>query len=654
MMPTTEATRAAESSYFRRLPIGAEVLPGQGVHFRLWAPRANEAVLVVENGAARQLKLERETSGYFSGKSADARPGMLYRFRFDGRDLLLPDPASRFQPDGPHGPSQIVDPATFHWTDDGWRGISAEGQVLYEMHIGTFTPEGTFAAAQEQLKELKELGITCVEVMPVADFPGRFGWGYDGVNFFAPTHLYGKPDEFRRFIDHAHSIGLGVILDVVYNHFGPDGNYLREFSPDYFTDHYKTDWGEAINYDGENSAPVREFFISNARHWIEEYHLDGFRFDATQNIYDSSREHILAAVAAAARRSAGKRSIYLVNENEPQHTTIVRPREKGGYGMDALWNDDFHHTALVTLTGRREAYYTDYRGTPQEFISAAKFGYLFQGQRYKWQKQRRGTPTFDLAPRAFINFIENHDQVANTALGLRTHKMSGPGDYRAMVALLLLMPGTPMLFQGQEFAASSPFFFFADHNAELNRLIRKGRAEFLKQFPSAASPGMQERFADPSDIKTFERCKLNLSERTKPFHTEIYQLYRDLLRLRQSEPALRGRWPGTMDGAVLGPRSFCLRFFGPDGDDRLAMFNFDGDYHLEIAPEPLLAPPLGCNWRVQWSSEDPKYGGHGTIPLDSEENWWLPGHSAVVLQPAQCGIDERDADHARERQRIKK
>src|SRR6185437_10840743 len=227
----------------------------------------------------------------------------------------------RYQPSGPHGPSQIVDSSTFRWTDDAWRGISAEGQVLYEMHIGTFTPQGTFAAALEQLKELKDFGITCVEVMPVADFPGRFGWGYDGVNFFAPTHLYGQPDDFRRFIDHAHSIGLGVILDVVYNHFGPDGNYLKEFSPDYFTDHYKTDWGEAINYDGQNSAPVREFFISNGRHWIEEYHLDGFRFDATQNIYDSSREHILTAVAAAARRSAGKRSIYLVNENEPQHTT---------------------------------------------------------------------------------------------------------------------------------------------------------------------------------------------------------------------------------------------------------------------------------------------------------------------------------------------
>ena len=653
-MTTTQPARTAESSCFRRLPIGAEVLPGQGVHFRLWAPRAKEAVVVFENDSAPQLKLERESSGYFSGKAADARSGMLYRFRFDGRGLLLPDPASRFQPEGPHGPSQIMDPSRFHWTDDEWRGISADGQVLYEMHIGTFTPQGTFAAALEQLKELRDFGITCVEVMPVADFPGRFGWGYDGVNFFAPTHLYGQPDDFRRFIDHAHSIGLGVILDVVYNHFGPDGNYLKEFSPDYFTDHYKTDWGEAINYDGENSAAVREFFISNARHWIEEYHLDGFRFDATQNIYDSSREHILTAVAAAARRSAGKRSIYLINENEPQHTTIVLPREKGGYGMDALWNDDFHHTALVTLTGRREAYYTDYRGTPQEFISAAKFGYLFQGQRYKWQKQRRGTPTFDLAPTAFINFIENHDQVANSALGLRTHEMCGPGDYRAMVALPLLMPGTPMLFQGQEFAASSPFFFFADHNPELNRLIRKGRADFLKQFPSAASPGMEEKFADPSDIKTFERCKLDLSEIKKPFHAEVYQLYRDLLRLRKSEPALRGHWPGTMDGAVLGPRSFCLRFFCPDGDDRLAMFNFDGDYHLEIAPEPLLAPPLGCTWRVQWSSEDPKYGGHGTIPLDSEENWWLPGHSAVLLQPAQCGIDERNADHARERQRIKK
>ncbi len=637
----------------RRLPIGAEAIAGGGVSFRLWAPRRKRVEVCFEDDAVQPVLLNAEPDGYFSGYSPDAKAGMKYRYRLDEEATLYPDPASRFQPEGPHGPSQIVDARAFKWTDRDWPGITPEGQVLYEMHIGTFTKEGTWSTAEKELEELKDLGITCLEMMPIADFSGRFGWGYDGVDLFAPTHLYGRPDDLRRFINRAHSLELGVILDLVYNHLGPDGNYLKEFSPDYFTDRYKTDWGEALNFDGANSGPVREFFCSNARYWIEEFHFDGFRFDATQNIYDGSKEHILAAIARSARQAAGSRSIYLVSENEPQHTLIVRPPEKGGHGMDALWNDDFHHSALVMLTGINEAYFTDYRGKPQEFISAAKYGYLFQGQRYKWQKQRRGTPTFDLPATAFVNFIENHDQVANLARGQRIHQMTSPGEYRAMVALMLLMPGTPLLFQGQEFAASSPFQYFADHNSELNRLIRQGRAQFLKQFKSVASEGMAEHLPDPGDVRTFERCKLDLKERTRAGHAEIYRLYRDLLRLRREEPAFRSRWPGGLDGAVLGSHAFCLRFFGLEGTDRLAVFNFDAALHLEIAPEPLLAPPLETVWRVQWSSEDPNYGGHGTVPLDSDENWWVPGRAAVVLQPIPSPPDERDADHARERQRVK-
>jgi maltooligosyltrehalose trehalohydrolase len=599
------------------------------------------------------VRLIAEEEGYFSGPAPHAGAGSKYRFSLDGGDMLYPDPASRFQPAGPHGPSQVIDPAAFTWTDNDWPGLSPENVVLYEMHIGTFTPEGTWAAAERELTELANLGVTCIEVMPVAEFPGKFGWGYDGVDLFAPSHLYGTPDDFRRFVNRAHSVGIGVILDVVYNHIGPDGNYLKSFSDDYFTDRYKTDWGEAINFDGTNSAPVREFFLANARYWLEEFHLDGFRFDATQNIYDSGTEHILAAVARTARQAAGRRTIYLVNENEPQHTRIIRSPERGGYGMDALWNDDFHHSAFVRLTGRGEAYCADYEGSAQEFISLAKFGYLFQGQRYSWQKQRRGTPTFDLPPSAFINFIENHDQVANLARGTRTNKLSSPAQHRAMTALMLLAPGTPMFFQGQEFATSAPFHFFADHHPELAKLVRKGRAEFCDQFPSLATPEIQSLLLHPDNPRTFEQCKLDPSQRSKPGHAEVYLMHRDLLKLRRTDAVFRGRWPGGLDGAVLGDGALVLRYFGPMGDDRLVLVNFGSHLNLDVAPEPLLAPPIGKVWSTIWSSEDPRYLGQGMPSMECEGGWKLPGHSAVVMKPVDSPPDHRDSAFYLASQRVK-
>ena len=487
----------------RQLPIGAEALPEGGVHFRVWAPRCGRVEVVLEGGPGysadnpQGIALTPETPGYFSGHVAAAAVGTRYRFRLDNSDALYPDPASRFQPDGPHGPSQIIDARRFRWTDGAWRGVTLEGQVIYEMHIGTFTREGTWASAMRELPELAALGITVLEVMPVAEFPGRFGWGYDGVDFFAPTRLYGEPDDFRRFVDRAHALGLGVILDVVYNHVGPDGNYLKQFSEAYFTDRYTTDWGEALNFDGENAGPVREFFIANAGYWIAEFHLDGLRLDATQNIYDQSTEHILAAMTRRVREMAGGRSTIIVAENEPQHVKLVRPHEQGGYGIDALWNDDFHHSAMVALTGQNEAYYTDYLGKPQEFISAIKWGYLYQGQLYTWQKQRRGTPGLGL-PATFVIFLQNHDQVANSAHGQRCHVLTSPGRYKALTALMLLGPGTPMLWQGQEFAASSPFFYFADHQPELAQLVYQGRVEFLSQFQGIATPEMQAYLPDPA------------------------------------------------------------------------------------------------------------------------------------------------------------
>lgn len=621
--------------------VGAELAAESGVHFRVWAPGKRKVEVVVEDEAqpkSFELQIEQDESGYFSGLIAAAATGARYRFRLDGGEQLFPDPASRFQPEGPHGPSQVVDPDDFEWTDAAWQGAVIRGQVIYELHLGTFTSEGTLAAAIRELPELAKLGVTVIELMPVADFPGNFGWGYDGVNLFAPARIYGTPDDLRRFVDRAHAVGLGVILDVVYNHFGPDGNYLSAFTPDYFSKKHKTDWGEAINFDGENSAPVREYFLANAVYWIEEFHFDGFRFDATQNIYDNSPEHILAALARQIRAAANGRATILIGENEPQHVKLVQPPERGGYGLDAVWNDDFHHSAMVAMTGHNEAYYTDYLGKPQEFISAIKYGYLYQGQWYRWQLQRRGTSDLSLPPMAFVTFIQNHDQIANSGRGERCHLLTSPGRYRAMTALLLLAPGTPMLFQGQEFAASQPFCYFADHNSELASLIYTGRNKELSQFRSLATPEAQAYLCDPADPQTFERCKLDFAERSR--NQKVYQMHRDLLKLRREDSAFNSQRRGGVDGAVLDDEAFALRFFGGSDvndptpvNDRLIIVNLGRDLILNPAPEPLLAPPTGKEWAILWSSEDPRYGGLGTAPLETTENWLIPGHATVVLSP---------------------
>jgi len=619
----------------RRYPIGAELIGANETHFRVWAPKATHVDVVIEESAVKNTHrtfhpLQREDGGYFSGLT-EARAGDCYRFRVDNAEHFHPDPASRFQPDGPHGSSRIVDPTTFRWSDAEWPGKQLKGQIIYEMHVGTFTGEGTWRAAAEQLPELARIGITVIEVMPIADFPGNFGWGYDGVDLFAPTRLYGAPDDLRSFVNHAHSLGIGVILDVVYNHFGPDGNYVRAFSDHYFTAQYENDWGESINFDGLNSEPVREFFITNGRYWIEEFHFDGFRFDATQEVNDKSEEYIIGAVGRAARAAAGKRKLILVAENEPQEAKLVRPRSEGGDDLDGLLNDDFHHSAFVALTGRNEAYCTDYLGLPQEFVSAAKYGYLYQGQPYSWQESQRGTPTFGIHPETFVAFIENHDQISNNPRGERLRFQTSPGRYRAITALLFLGPWTPMLFQGQEFGASSPFVFFTDvGDSDMREAIRKGRFQFLAQFPSMASEEMQRNLPSPSDPRVFTSCKLNFSERTT--NCELYDLYIDLIKLRREDSRFREQVPGQVDGAVLGPASFVLRFFAGENDERLLIVNFGKRQVLAPAPEPLLAPPLDFEWETMWTSESPRYGGPGAVPLVTQEQWLLPAEAAVALR----------------------
>jgi maltooligosyltrehalose trehalohydrolase len=609
----------------RRYPIGAEIIGENETHFRVWAPKAQKLAVVSDN---KTYALAPDTHGYFAG-NAPCGAGARYKFQINDGDLF-PDPASRFQPEGPHGASCVVDPFSFRWTDAKWRGVKLAGQIIYEMHIGTFTPAGTWRAAMDKLSELRESGITLLEMMPVADFPGRFGWGYDGVNLFAPTRLYGTPDDLRAFVDGAHALGLGVILDVVYNHFGPDGNYLGAFSEDYLRRDQENEWGDPINFDGKNSAPVREFFITNGQYWIAEFHFDGFRFDATQSIFDNSEEYIIGAIARTARDAAGDRSIVLFAENERQEPKLARPQEQGGDDLDGVWNDDWHHSAIVALTGRNEAYYSDYVGCPQEFVAAAKHGYLYQGQPYSWQGAPRGYPSLDLKPEAFVSFLENHDQVSNSSTGDRVRLQTSPGRYRAMTALLLLGPWTPLLFQGEEFGASTPFFYFSEVGDEqLREAIRKGRYEFLAQFPSAASEGAQERLAVPYETETFSRCKLDWSDEGKT--QALVDLHRDLIKLRREDSRLRRQSEGGIDAAVLRAQSFVLRYLSKENDDRILVVNLGSREDLTPAPEPLLAPPSDCEWEILWTSESRRYGGPGAVDIATDEKWILPAESALVF-----------------------
>ncbi len=612
----------------RRLPIGAEP-SGTGVSFRLWAPSHRSVAIHIEQEGVpqRRFELAPEGAGYFSGTDPGSSVGVQYRISLDGSNRLLPDPASRFQPGGPQGPTETVDPAAYEWHDHDWRGVSATGQVLYEMHIGTFTPDGTWDAARGELPQLAELGVTAIELMPVAEFPGDFGWSYDGANLFAPSHLYGSPDAMRRFVDAAHGLEIGVILDVVYNHLGRIGEQiLSAFTESYFSRKQKTEWGRAINFDEEDCRPVREFLTSNLRHWISEYHLDGARIDATQAFTDSSPKHMILELARTAREAAEGRQVLLVGESEPQQAALLRTAEKRGFELDMVWSDDFHHAARVRLTGRSEAYYSDYRGTAEEFAAAAKWGYLFQGQRYAWQQKSRGTPALDIRPERFVHYLQNHDQVANSPRGRRIQELTSASRLRAMTALWLLMPQTPLIFQGQEFGASSPFFYFNDCGTE--ERVAEGRAKFLSQFRSFALPEIQEILPDPTSRTCFERSKLNRSERSS--HAEIYQLHRDLLRLRRE---LARHDPTRLATGTIGDDALILRYFPYDLQTRLLIVNFGRELWLRSIAQPLVAPPAGGRWSIEWSSETPVYGGSGTPDLDTDEGWRIPGEAAVMLVP---------------------
>jgi maltooligosyltrehalose trehalohydrolase len=641
----------------RTRTVGAEIVPAKGVNFRVWAPKRHSVevvlwrdlpdddwqaadralgVMLVREGADSPHGSPRgervEADGYFSALVAEAAVGMYYGFRVDGQRRVLPDPASRFQPRGPSGPSQVIDPRAFGWSDAGWKGITIAGQVIYEMHVGTFTREGTWNAATERLSDLVDLGITVVEIMPIAEFPGDFGWSYDGVCLFAPTRLYGRPDDFRRFVDRAHAVGLGVILDVVYNHFGTVDCTVGEFSDDYKSRRYENDWGVPVNFDGERSGPVREFFLDNVRSWIEEFHLDGYRFDATQSIFDASDVHILTQMQQEARSAAGNRDVILLAENEPQDVRLLRPVEQGGHGLDAVCNDDFHHTARVRLTGLTEAYYEDYAGSMDELRSAILGGYLFQGQMSLHQRKRRGTPTRGLPATAFIHSLQNHDQVANTGPGRRIHELTSPGRLRAMTALWLLSPQTPMIFQGQEFSASTPFLYFADLSGVNAEAVAAGRVTFLSQFPSLDTDEARRALPDPANKSTFERSRLDWTDRDR--HREIYDLHHDLLKLRRDDPIFAQQRSDLIELATIGTDCLAVRYFdelGAANSDRLLIVNFGQQLWYWPCPQPLLAPPAVRCWELVWSSESVRYGGRGTPAVETDEGWQIPAEAALVL-----------------------
>lgn len=618
----------------RKYPIGAEIIDGAGVHFRVWAPDHREVELALEIADRTPLfyPMEPEPNGYFSLLCTDACEGSLYQFRLSRSKQLYCDPASRYQPHGPSGPSCVVNP-TYSWTDEKWGGLGLHGHVAYEMHIGTFTQAGTFEAAARELKELAELGISFIELLPINDFPGDFGWGYDGVNLFAPTHLYGTPQDLKRFIDSAHQLDMGVVLDVVYNHLGPEDNQMINFSQEYLSDQFGTDWGKAINFDSPES---RNFFLTNARYWIEEYHFDGLRLDATPWLFSSTHPHILEDLSRTIKAAGGKRKVLVIGENEQQDTKLLRPYDKGGYGFDMLWNDDFHHSAHVRLTGKREAYYTDYLGSPQEFISSLKYGFLYQGQYYDWQKKERGTPDLNLPPHSMIIYLENHDQIANSAYGLRLHKESDMGNYKALVTLLLLSPNTPLIFQGQEFSSKQPFYYFAHHSPALSPLVRSGRRENLAQFPRLATTEIRQILPDPGNPMTFVACKLEFRDRET--NAKTYQLYRDLIKLRRTDPVFKKMQACQLDGAVLTEDAFLIRYFGGEDGDRILIVNFGPDHYFNPAPEPLIVAGPNLKFEILWSSESWNYGGEGTPPINVPY-WKMLGHSAIVLKTT--SIDDK-------------
>jgi maltooligosyltrehalose trehalohydrolase len=541
---------------------GAQPIEG-GTAFRVWAPGAGRVTLAIDTGAAAgEHALARDEDGFAEAFVPGARAGDRYRYRLDER-APLPDPASRFQPEGVHGPSEIVDPLAYRWSDAAWRGVAHDGLVIYELHVGTFTGEGTFAAAAARLPYLRDLGVTAIELMPVADFAGARNWGYDGVCLFAPSRAYGRPDNLRRLVDAAHALGLGVLLDVVYNHLGPEGAYLPSFSPAFFSARHSSPWGDGVNLDGPGSAHVRAFLIENARHWIREYRMDGLRLDATHALQDEGPRHFLAELAATLHAVPDGPAPLVIAEDHRNLACMVQEAARGGWSLDGVWADDFHHQMRRLLAGDGEGYYSDYSGAVPDLAATIRDGWFYRGQHSEHFGHPRGTDPSGIPPRRLIVFLQNHDQIGNRALGDRLQAEADLASCRAATAVLLASPATPLLFMGQEWAASTPFLFFTDHPPELGRLVTEGRRREFAQF--AAFAGASERIPDPQAVETFVASRLRWDERDRGAHAATLRLHRALLALRREDPALRNAARSAYDAQALDDDTLALCRRAPDG-----------------------------------------------------------------------------------------
>jgi maltooligosyltrehalose trehalohydrolase len=598
----------------REAGLGA-MYTGHATVFRVWAPDASIVAVVREKRS--DVLMQKSANGFFSATIPTCGPGDLYLYRVDGKGPY-PDPASRFQPHGVHGPSQVVDPSAFAWTDRRWKGVDPKDLILYELHIGTFTSEGTFLGAAEKLAELRDLGVTAVEVMPVSDFPGNRNWGSDGVALFAPARCYGKPDDLRWFVDIAHGLGLAVFLDVVYNHFGPDGAYHSLYSRYYFSQRHRSPWGAGINFDGPNSGPVREFFVENALRWIHEYHLDGLRLDATHAIVDDSPQHILASISAAvnASLSGTDRQVQLVAEDVRNLAHMVKQESRNDWGLDAVWVDDFHHQMRRGLAGDNDGYFMDFDGSTLSIAETVKRGWFYCGQYASYFERERGSDPSALEYSRFVYFIQNHDQVGNRAFGERLHQTIDAAVYRAASALLLILPEIPLIFMGQEWAADSPFLYFTDHNPELGRLVTEGRRREFERFAAFADPQIRQSIPDPQAESTYTSSRLIRQQREAEPHASVLRLYRALLALRRSEPALQtcGR-SGELQIRAYDRDVLMIKREAPGGRAVLAVIRLRGKgvVNLKACTTSETAP--GKEWRLLLHTEDPMFAPDGIAPV---------------------------------------
>ena len=572
------------------MPFGAEIIAGGGVRFRLWAPGVGAVALQVDaEEAAPMLAVE---DGWFELINPRARAGSRYGFLLpDG--LRVPDPASRSNPDDVHAPSEVIDPAAYTWQNHDWRGRPWEEAVIYELHIGTFSPAGNFAGVEERLDYLVQLGVTALEIMPVADFPGQRNWGYDGVLLFAPDTAYGRPDDFKRLIDAAHARGLMVFLDVVYNHFGPEGNYLHAYAQAFFNPRHTTPWGAAINFDDQASGArtVRDFFIHNALYWLEEFHLDGLRLDAIHAICDDSSPDIVEEIAAAIHRGPGsERQVHLILENDRNQARYLQ-RDAQGRPLQATaqWNEDIHHVLHVLASGEGDGYYADYATQPAQVLARCLAeGFAYQGEASSYRKgEARGEPSAHLPPVAFIDFLQTHDQVGNRAFGERLCHLASPAAMEAVTAVLLLAPATPFLFQGEEFAAAQPFLFFCDFAdfGDLAQAVTEGRRREFAGFARFADPAVRERIPDPNAESTFTASLLDWQALTQEPHRTVLALHRQLLALRQQwiTPRLAGMGNGAPQTTIHSDTALSVSWRLADGS-RLQLAANLGDQTITVMP----------------------------------------------------------------------